>query len=73
MSIRVPQRSRTYLIGLCDHGLELSKTEIAALVNTERTLWARGAEAIDPRLRNAASKLVGRRMNDGELFNDHTS
>jgi hypothetical protein len=44
------------LLGLCDHGLELSKTEIAALVNTDCTLWARTADRIDPRLQKASLK-----------------
>lgn len=38
------------LAGFFDRGLELSRTEIAALVNTDPTLWARTADAIDPRL-----------------------
>jgi hypothetical protein len=42
------------LLGLCDRGLELSRTEVAALVNTDRTLWARTADAIDPRLQKAS-------------------
>jgi hypothetical protein len=32
------QNPEKTLLGLCDRGLELSKTEIAALVNTDRTL-----------------------------------
>ena len=44
------------LLGLSDRGLELSKTEIAALVNTDPTLWARTADAIDPRLQKASLK-----------------
>ena len=42
------------LSSLCDHGLELSRTEIAALMNTDRTLWARTASAVDPRLQKAS-------------------
>ena len=41
------------LAGLCDRGLELSKTETAALLNTDPALWARTADAIDPRLQKA--------------------
>lgn len=37
-------------------GLELSRTEIAALLDTDPTLWARTAEAIDPRLQKASLK-----------------
>ena len=44
------------LLALSDRGLELSRTEIAALVNTDSTLWARTADAIDPRLQKASFK-----------------
>ena len=44
------------LLALCDHGMELSKTEIAALVNTDPTVWARTADVIDPRLQKASLK-----------------
>ena len=46
----------TTLMALSDWGLELSRTEIAALVNTDSTLWARTADAIDPRLQKASFK-----------------
>lgn len=42
------------LLGLCDRGVELSRTEIAALVNTDPRLWGRTADAIDPRLQKAS-------------------
>ena len=42
------------LFALCDRGLELSRTEIAALLNTDATLWARLADGIDPRLQKAS-------------------
>jgi hypothetical protein len=48
-----PERT---LRALADHGLELSRTEIAALVGTDPTLWARTADAIDPRLQKASLK-----------------
>jgi hypothetical protein len=32
---------------------ELSRTEIAALVTTDPALWARTADAVDPRLQKA--------------------
>ena len=48
------------LLSLCDRGLELSKTEMAALVNTDRTLWGRTADAIDPRLQKASLKNEAR-------------
>jgi hypothetical protein len=41
---------------LSDRGQELSRTEIAALVNTDPQLWARTADAIDPRLQKASLK-----------------
>ena len=44
------------LLELCERGLDLSKTEIAALVNTDPTLWSRTADAIDPRLQKASLK-----------------
>ena len=44
------------LLALSDRGLELSRTEIAALVNTDSTLWARTADSIDPRLQKASFK-----------------
>ena len=37
------------LAELSEHGLDLSRTEVAALVSTDPTLWARPADAIDPR------------------------
>ena len=44
----------TTLSALCERGLELSRTEIAALLNTDATLWARIADGIDPRLQKAS-------------------
>ena len=44
------------LLDLCSRGLELSRTEIAALVATDRTLWGRTADAIDVRLQKASFK-----------------
>jgi len=52
-----PERT---LLDLCDRGLELSRTEIAALVGTDPTLWARTADAIDPRLQKASLKNEAR-------------
>ena len=42
------------LLALCDRGLEISRTEIAALLNTDATLWARTADGIDPRLQKVS-------------------
>ena len=49
------------LHALFERGLELSRTEMAALINTDPSIWARTADAIDPRLQkvnlNPASAL----------------
>jgi hypothetical protein len=50
------QNPEKTLISLTEHGLELSRTEVAALVSTDPTLWARAADAIDPRLQKASFK-----------------
>lgn len=55
--LHAPERT---LIDLCDRGLELSKTEITALVNTDPALWSRTADAIDPRLQKASLKNEAR-------------
>ena len=39
---------------LCDLGFDLSRTEIAALVNTNRSTWQTAADALDPRLQKAS-------------------
>ena len=44
------------LLALADRGLEFSRTEIAALMNTDPTLWARTADALDMRLQKASLK-----------------
>lgn len=46
-----PERS---LAALRDIGLDLSRTEIAALVSTNPSIWNRTAAAIDPRLQKAS-------------------
>lgn len=48
------------LFSLRDHGLELSPTEIAALVNTDPSLWMRAADALDPRLQKARLSVDSR-------------
>ena len=50
------QDPETTLMALCDRGLGLNRTEIAALVKTDPALWARTADAIDPRLQKASLK-----------------
>jgi hypothetical protein len=42
------------LIAICDRGLTLSRTEIAALLSTDPALWARTADDLDPRLQKAS-------------------
>jgi hypothetical protein len=42
------------LVMLCELGIELSRAEIAALLNTDPGLWARTAEALDPRLQKVS-------------------
>ena len=42
------------LLRLRERGLELSRTEITALVNTDPALWTRAAELIDRRLQKAS-------------------
>jgi hypothetical protein len=44
------------LAGLSDRGLELTRTEVAALLNTDPALWVRTGEGIDPRLQKVSFK-----------------
>ena len=46
-----PERT---LLALGDTGLDLSRTEVAALVSTNPSIWQRAADAIDPRLQKAS-------------------
>jgi hypothetical protein len=46
-----PERT---LLKLCESGLELSRTEIAALVKTEPLMWTQAAELLDARLQKAS-------------------
>jgi len=55
--LRDPEKTLT---GLSDHGWDLSRTEVAALVSTDPALWARMADAIDPRLQKASFKNAAR-------------
>jgi hypothetical protein len=50
------QDPESVLAGLPDRGLELSRSEIAALLNTDRSLWSRVADVVDPRLQKASLK-----------------
>jgi hypothetical protein len=43
-------RPEATLLGLRERGLDLSLTEIAALVATDPALWTRAADVLDPRL-----------------------
>lgn len=38
------------LLGLKDHGFDLSSTEVAALAGTDPAVWQRAAEQVDARL-----------------------
>jgi hypothetical protein len=49
-----PERT---LRDLCDRGVDLSRTEIAALIDTDPALWASAAEAIDPRLQKVSLRM----------------
>lgn len=44
------------LTALTERGLDLNATEIAALVNTDPSLWLHAADRIDPRLQKASLK-----------------
>jgi hypothetical protein len=44
------------LYELRDLGLDLSGTEIAALLNTDPSVWARTASVLDPRLQKVSLK-----------------
>jgi hypothetical protein len=46
-----PERTLT---DLADRGLELTRTEIAALVHTDPALWTLAADLLDPRLQKAS-------------------
>ena len=42
------------LLEQCDRGLALSRTEIAALVNTNPVMWSLAADLLDARLQKAS-------------------
>ena len=46
-----PQRT---LLDLCERGFELSRIEIAALVNTSPATWGQAADLLDSRLQKAS-------------------
>jgi hypothetical protein len=50
------QHPERVLTSLSERGAALSRTEIAAVLNTDPSVWARTAEAIDPRLQKASLK-----------------
>jgi hypothetical protein len=54
MRLRFLENPRGSLTALRDQGFELSNTEIDALVDTDRTMWSRTAERIDPRLQRSS-------------------
>lgn len=49
----------TTLAELRERGLELTHTEVAALMSTDRSVWAESAGRLDPRLRKTASPAPG--------------
>lgn len=55
--LRDPERT---LVELSERGLELSRIEAAALLNTDPELWARTADALDPRLQKVSLKNEAR-------------
>lgn len=55
--LRDPERT---LVELSERGLELSRIEVAALLNTDPELWARTADALDPRLQKVSLKNEAR-------------
>ena len=57
------------LRSLTDHGFELSRTEMAALLNTDPEIWARTADAIDPRLQKITLNPAGHEPASQENFN----
>jgi hypothetical protein len=46
------------LLGLKDHGFDLSPTEIAALAGTNPSVWSEAAEQVDPRLMKLALSVA---------------
>ena len=57
------------LRSLVDHGFELSRIELAALLNTDPLIWARTADAIDPRLQKITLNPAGSEPASQENFN----
>jgi hypothetical protein len=54
--VRFIENPEQTLFELSNWGLELSRTEIAALVKTDPAVWMRTADLIDPRLQKASLK-----------------
>jgi hypothetical protein len=42
------------LFELCDRGFELTRTEIAAMVTTDRVMWSQAAALLDARLQKVS-------------------
>jgi hypothetical protein len=42
------------LLAIRDRGFDLTLTEVEALADTDRSVWAAAAEQLDPRLRKAS-------------------
>jgi putative intracellular protease/amidase len=55
-----------------DRGLELTASEIAALVETDPTLWAEAADGIDPRLQRVDLTPTTRKDKETSMLNNET-
>jgi hypothetical protein len=53
---RFVQRPAETLTELCDHGAELTRSEVAALVRTDKRLWDATAKRIHPQLQRCSLK-----------------
>jgi len=45
------------VLALTERGLELNRNEVAALLSTDPSLWAKAAETLDPRLQKISVAL----------------
>src|SRR5262249_30787556 len=52
---RFEERGRACLVSLCERGIDLTDTEIAAFMEADRHVWSRMATQIDQRLRTSPS------------------
>jgi putative intracellular protease/amidase len=66
------QDPRAALQGVRDRGLELTASEIGALVDTDPTLWAEVADGIDPRLQRVGLTPAARNDKETSMLNNAT-